>query len=58
MNIKKKITSLKDELIELRRDFHKNPELGFGEHRTSEIIANYLEKCGLNVKRDVARTAV
>ena len=58
MNIKKKITSLKDELIELRRDFHKHPELGFEEHRTSKIIANYLEKCGLNVKRGVAKTGV
>lgn len=44
MNIKKKIISLKDELIELRRDFHKHPELGFKEYRTSEIVANYLEK--------------
>ena len=49
MNIKKKIISLKDELIELRRDFHKHPKLGFEGHRTSGIITNYLEKCGLNV---------
>jgi len=58
MNIKKQITSLKDELIELRRDFHKHPELGFEEHRTSEIVANYLEKCGLNVKKGIAKTGV
>ncbi|HBY57146.1 MAG TPA: amidohydrolase [Candidatus Atribacteria bacterium] len=58
MNIKKKITSLKDELIELRRDFHKHPELGFKEYRTAEIVANYLEKCGLKVKRGIARTGV
>jgi len=58
MNIKKQITSLKDELIEVRRDFHKHPELGFEEHRTSEIVANYLEKCGLNVKRGIAKTGV
>jgi len=58
MNIKKRITSLKDELIELRRDFHKHPELGFKEYRTSEIVANYLEKCELNVKRGIAKTGV
>lgn len=58
MNIKKKISSLKDELIELRRDFHKYPELGFEEHRTSEIVANYLEGCGLDVKRGIAKTGV
>lgn len=44
MNIKKKRTSLKDELIELRRDFHKYSEPEFKEHRTSEIIADYLKK--------------
>ncbi|PKP61193.1 amidohydrolase [Candidatus Atribacteria bacterium HGW-Atribacteria-1] len=58
MNIKKKISSLKDELIELRRDFHKHPELGFEEYRTSKIAANYLEKCGLDVKRGIAKTGV
>jgi len=58
MDIKKKIISLKDELIELRRDFHKHPELGFEEYKTAEIVANYLEKCGLNVKRGVAKTGV
>ena len=58
MNIKKRITSLKDELIELRRDFHKHPALGFKEYRTSEIVANYLEKCELNVKRGIAKTGV
>lgn len=58
MNINKKITSLEGELIELRRDFHKHPELGFEEHRTSKIVANYLEGCGLNVKRGIAKTGV
>lgn len=58
MNIKKKIANLKDELVSLRRDFHKHPELGFKEYRTSKIVANYLEKCGLDVKRGIAKTGV
>lgn len=58
MDIKKEIELLKEELINLRRDFHKYPELGFQEYRTSEIIANYLEKCGLVVKSGVAKTGV
>lgn len=58
MDIKKEIASLKDELIGLRRDFHKHPELGFEEFRTSGIIGDYLEKLGLEVERNVAQTGV
>ncbi len=58
MNIKEEVAILKEELINLRRDFHQYPELGFEEYRTSEIIAKYLEECGLEVKRNVAKTGV
>ena len=58
MNIKQEILVLKDELISLRRDFHQYPELGFEEHRTSEIIGKYMENIGLEVKRNVAKTGV
>jgi amidohydrolase len=58
MNIKEEIKNLKDELIQLRRDFHKHPELGFKEFRTSKIVANYLEECGLKVTRGIAKTGV
>ncbi len=58
MKIKKEIENLFKELIELRRDFHRHPELGFEEYRTSNIVANYLEKCGLEVKRGIAKTGV
>ncbi len=42
----------------LRRDFHENPELGFQEFRTSEIVAKELEDFGLEVKRNVGKTGV
>lgn len=58
MKIKSQVEALKEELIELRRDFHMHPELGFEEYRTAKIVANYLEKCGLEVKRGVAKTGV
>ena len=58
MNIPEKINNLKDELISLRRDFHQHPELGFQEYRTAKIVADYLERCGLKVKRGVAKTGV
>ena len=52
------VARLKDKLIELRRDFHRHPELSFQEHRTADIAANYLEKVGWEVTRGVADTGV
>ena len=58
MQIKKEISELEEELIELRRDFHKHPELGWQETRTAEVIADYLRDLGLKVKEEVAKTGV
>ena len=49
--IKKRIGELKSELIQLRRDFHIHPELGFKEYRTADAIENYLWSLGLQTKR-------
>jgi hypothetical protein len=57
MEIKQEIFQLKDELIELRRDFHQHPELGLEELRTSGKVEAYLEEIGLEVSR-VAKTGV
>ncbi len=45
-------------LIELRRDLHKNPELGFHETRTAGIIAGRLNAAGMTVKAEVGGTGV
>ena len=50
-DIRKQVDKLTDELIELRRDFHMYPELGFQEHRTAEKVENYLRELGLEPKR-------
>jgi len=44
--------------IDLRRDIHAHPELGFEEHRTSEIVARLLKEWGLTVHTGVAGTGV
>lgn len=49
--IKEEIALLEEELIALRRDFHKYPELGYQEFRTSGLIAEYLGSLGLEVSR-------
>lgn len=51
MDLKNEIAALKDELIELRRDFHRHPELGLSEFRTAQIIEDYLKALGLEVRR-------
>jgi len=57
MHLKAAIDAHREELIALRRDIHRHPELGFHEHRTSAIIVRYLESLDLEVRR-LARTGV
>jgi amidohydrolase len=42
----------------LRRDFHRNPELGFQEVRTSGIVAKTLMDLGLEVTTGIGKTGV
>lgn len=41
-----------------RRDFHRHPELGYQEIRTSEIVARELQSIDLKVKTGLAETGV
>ena len=52
------VAALKNKLIELRRDFHRNPELSTQERRTAEIVGKYLDDVGWEVTRGVADTGV
>ncbi|WP_127754920.1 M20 aminoacylase family protein [Devosia sp. 1566] len=45
-------------MIELRRDLHANPELGFEEIRTSQIVAEQLAEVGIEVHRGLGKTGV
>jgi amidohydrolase len=49
---------LNPQVVAWRRDFHKNPELGNRETRTSKIIADELKKLGFEVTTGVATTGV
>ena len=42
----------------LRRDFHAHPELSHQEHRTATVIAEQLERAGLEVRTGIAGTGV
>jgi amidohydrolase len=49
---------LSDVLVELRRDFHRHPELSFQEHRTARKVAEGLGKLGIAVRTGVGKTGV
>lgn len=52
------IDKIEEEIIEIRRDLHRHPELSFEEERTPKFIANYLEKLGIEVRRNVGGRGV
>ncbi|HEX6587629.1 MAG TPA: M20 family metallopeptidase [Longimicrobiales bacterium] len=49
---------LEADLIALRRDFHRHPELSFREERTAAVIADRLRALGLRVRTGVGGTGV
>jgi amidohydrolase len=49
---------LETRLVEWRRDFHRNPELGNREFRTAKKIEAHLRQLGLDVKTGIAHTGV
>jgi amidohydrolase len=44
--------------IQIRRDIHAHPELGYEEKRTSDLVAQKLEEWGIEVHRGIATTGV
>lgn len=57
-DLRDSIREMQAELFEMYQDFHRHPEIGFKEYRTSKIVAEYLTRCGLEVKTGLALTGV
>jgi amidohydrolase len=57
-DVEKISAEINPQVVAWRRDFHKNPELGNRETRTSKIIADELKKLGFEVTTGVATTGV
>jgi amidohydrolase len=57
-DLKAAIAAHHDDLIALRRDLHRHPELAFAETRTASVIAQRLQALGLTVREGVAQTGV
>jgi hippurate hydrolase len=58
MPIVNRIAEFHDEMTAWRQDLHTHPELGFEEHRTSDVVAAKLESFGIEVHRGLAGTGV
>lgn len=57
MDINKRINEIYDEMVEIRRDFHKHPELSNQEFRTQSKIESIL--CSYNIENyQIANTGV
>lgn len=53
-----KVDHYYDEMIEIRRHLHMNPELSFEEVKTPAYIANYLRNLGIDVREGVGGRGV
>jgi amidohydrolase len=58
MRIIERIAEFHDDLTNWRRDIHAHPELGFEEHRTSDLVARKLAEFGYEVFRGIGRTGL
>lgn len=58
-NMLERANAIADEIVRLRRDIHRHPELGFREFRTAALVEETLmEIGGIDVKTGVGRTGV
>jgi amidohydrolase len=55
--VREELRQRDDDLVELRHDLHRHPELSWQERRTSALVAERLHRAGLEVKA-VAGTGV
>jgi amidohydrolase len=53
-----KAKKIEKQLIQIRREIHAHPELGFQEHQTSQTISDVLTALGIEHQRGVAKTGI
>jgi len=57
-HLRDQIRSIIPWVIFVRREIHRNPELGFREFRTSTLVARALQDMGYSVRTRVGRTGI
>ncbi|NTF33812.1 M20 aminoacylase family protein [Rhizobium skierniewicense] len=58
MSIVNHITGFLPDLVSIRHDLHANPEIGFEEERTSDVVATHLQAMGIEVHRGIGKTGL
>lgn len=58
MSIIDDIRKFLPDLIAIRHDLHANPEIGFEEERTSDVVAAHLQTMGVEVHRGIGKTGM
>ena len=53
-----RISEMSADLLEVRRDMHRHPELAFKEKRTAALVARLLREWGIEVHEGIGRTGV
>src|SRR5512133_3187074 len=57
-HIRLKSADLKEEVRELRRHFHRHPELSYEENETSRFISDWLKDNAITFKNGIAGTGI
>ena len=52
------VEKVQSDLISLRRDLHRHPELGFAEERTASLVAERMRSLGLSVRTGVGLSLI
>ena len=58
INIRPEVQQIAENIITMRREIHKHPELSFKEFRTAKLVAEKLKSLGILVKEGVGKTGV
>ena len=58
INLDRAVEEAYPEMVRLRRDIHRRPELAFQEERTASLVAERLRALGLEVKTGLSKTGV
>lgn len=58
MEIKEELGKIEGEIISIRRDFHRHPEVSEKEFKTRDRICSYLDQWGIEYEKNIAETGV